>query len=226
MNEEELKALLGENFEGAKEFFKNAVLGNGDYVLKGKSDAEKKALQDKLNEANQKLKANMSEDDQRKADAEAKDALIAQLQEQLKGSKISANQATAIGNIAEATTLIGLKSDDKDLVKFIANIATEDAEKTVEVSQYVNKIIKDAYEKGKAEATKQNGEVPPLCAYHSAASGGAESTGRLCPAGGVRGLLARVPADAHSPRHPRVGIRQPVRAENSVRRCLYARHMV
>ena len=63
MNEEELKALLGENFEGAKEFFKNAVLGNGDYVLKGKSDAEKKALQDKLNEANQKLKANMSEDD-------------------------------------------------------------------------------------------------------------------------------------------------------------------
>ena len=175
MNEEELKALLGENFEGAKEFFKNAVLGNGDYVLKGKSDAEKKALQDKLNEANQKLKANMSEDDQRKADAEAKDALIAQLQEQLKGSKISANQATAIGNIAEATTLIGLKSDDKDLVKFIANIATEDAEKTAEVSQYVNKIIKDAYEKGKAEATKQNlGKLGGFNANGSGNSGDGE----------------------------------------------------
>ena len=175
MNEEELKALLGENFEGAKEFFKNAVLGNGDYVLKGKSDAEKKALQDKLNEANQKLKANMSEDDQRKADAEAKDALIAQLQEQLKGSKISANQATAIGNIAEATTLIGLKSDDKDLVKFIANIATEDEEKTAEVSQYVNKIIKDAYEKGKAEATKQNlGKLGGFNANGSGNSGDGE----------------------------------------------------
>lgn len=175
MNEEELKALLGENFEGAKEFFKNAVLGNGDYVLKGKSDAEKKALQDKLNEANQKLKANMSEDDQRKADAEAKDALIAQLQEQLKGSKINANQATAIGNIAEATTLIGLKSDDKDLAKFIANIATEDAEKTVEVSQYVNEIIKDAYEKGKAEATKQNlGKLGGFNANGSGNSGDGE----------------------------------------------------
>ena len=175
MNEEELKALLGENVEGAKEFFKNALLGNGDYVLKGKSDAEKKALQDKLNEANQKLKANMSEDDQRKADAEAKDALIAQLQEQLKGSKISANQATAIGNIAEATTLIGLKSDDKDLAKFIANIATEDAEKTVEVSQYVNKIIKDAYEKGKAEATKQNlGKLGGFNANGSGNSGDGE----------------------------------------------------
>lgn len=175
MNEEELKALLGENFEGAKEFFKNAVLGNGDYVLKGKSDAEKKALQDKLNEANQKLKANMSEDDQRKADAEAKDALIAQLQEQLKGSQISANQATAIGNITEATTLIGLKSDDKDFLKFIANIATENAEQTAEVSQYVNKIVKDAYEKGKAEATKQNlGKLGGFNANGSGNSGDGE----------------------------------------------------
>ena len=98
----------------------------------------------------------MSEDDKKKADAEAKDALIAQLQEQLKGNKIDANQAKAIGNVAEATTLIGLKSDDKDFLKFIANIATENAEQTVEVSQYVNKLVKDAFEKGKAEATKQN----------------------------------------------------------------------
>lgn len=156
MNEEELKALLGDNFDGAKDFFKNQVLGNGDYVTKGKADAEKKALQDKLNEATQKLKDNMSEDDQKKAEAQAKDELIAQLQEELKGNKISANQAKAIGNVAEATTLIGLKSDDKDFLKFIANIATENADQTVEISQYVNNIVKDAYEKGKAEATKQN----------------------------------------------------------------------
>lgn len=156
MNEEELKALLGENFDGAKDFFKNQVLGNGDYVTKGKADAEKKALQDKLNAANQKLKESMTDDDKRKADEAAKDALIAQLQEELKGNKIDANQAKALGNVAEAVNLIGLKSDDKDFLKFIANIATEDAEQTVEVSQYVNKIVKDAYEKGKAEATKQN----------------------------------------------------------------------
>lgn len=175
MNEEELKALLGDNFDGAKDFFKNQVLGNGDYVTKGKADAEKKALQDKLNEVNQKLKENMSEDDKKKADAEAKDALIAQLQEELKGSKISSNQATAIGNIAEATTLIGLKSDDKDFLKFIANIATENAEQTVEVSQYVNKIVKDAYEKGKAEATKQNlGKLGGFNANGSGNSGDGE----------------------------------------------------
>ena len=156
MNEEELKALLGENFDGAKDFFKNQVLGNGDYVTKGKADAEKKVLQDKLNAANQKLKESMTDEDKRKADEAAKDALIAQLQEELKGNKIDANQAKALGNVAEAVNLIGLKSDDKDFLKFIANIATENAEQTVEVSQYVNKIVKDAYEKGKAEATKQN----------------------------------------------------------------------
>ena len=175
MDEEQLKALLGENFEGAKEFFKNSVLGNGDYVLKGKSEAEKKALQDQLNAANQKIKENMSEDDKKKAEAEAKEALIAQLQEELKGNKIDANQAKAIGNIAEATTLIGLKSDDKDFLKFIANIATENAEQTVEVSQYVNKMVKDAYEKGKAEATKQN--LSKLGGFNANGSGNGSNQG-------------------------------------------------
>lgn len=156
MNEEELKALLGDNYDGAKDFFKNQVLGNGDYVTKGKADADKQALQKQLEEANKKIKENMTDEEQRALDVKAKDDLISKLQEELKGNKIEANQAKAIGNVAEATTLIGLKSDDKDFTNFISNIATEDDTKTVEVSQYVNKIVKEAFEKGKAEATKQN----------------------------------------------------------------------
>lgn len=156
MNEEELKALLGENFDNAKDFFKNQVLGNGDYVTKGKAEADVKALQTKLNEANEKIKANMTDEETKVAEAKAKDDLIAQLQAELSGNKIEANQAKALGNITEATTLVGVKSDDKDLVKFIENIATEDSEKTIEISQYVSKVVKDAYEKGKSEATKQN----------------------------------------------------------------------
>ena len=80
MNEEELKALLGENFDGAKDFFKNQVLGNGDYVTKGKADAEKKALQDKLNAANQKLKENMTDDDKRKAEEARSEEHTSELQ--------------------------------------------------------------------------------------------------------------------------------------------------
>ena len=63
MDEEQLKALLGENFEGAKDFFKGQILNTGDYVNAGKAKAEKDDLQKKLNEANQKIKEKMSDDE-------------------------------------------------------------------------------------------------------------------------------------------------------------------
>lgn len=156
MDEEQLKSLLGDNYEGAKDFFKNQVLGNGEYVNKGKAEAEKSDLQKKLDAANKKIKDSMSADEQKLAEAQAKDDLIASLQEQLKNNSIETSKSKAISGIAEATALVGLKSDDKDFLKFISDISTEDAEKTLGISQYVNKLVKDSYEKGKSEATKQN----------------------------------------------------------------------
>ena len=156
MDEEQLKALLGENFEGAKDFFKGQILNTGDYVNAGKAKAEKDDLQKKLNEANQKIKEKMSDDELKQEEVAAKDKLIEELRKQLTANSIETNKSKAIGVVAEATTLMGIKSDDKDFTSFISNIATEDSEKTVSISQYVNKMIKEAYEKGKSEATKQN----------------------------------------------------------------------
>ena len=156
MDEEQLKQLLGENFDGAKDFFKDQILNTGDYVKAGKAKAEKDDLQKKLDEANQKIKEKMSDDELKQEEFAAKDKLIEDLKKQLIQNSIEANQSKARGGIAEALTLMGIKSDDKDFNSFITNIATEDSEKTVSISQYVNKIIKEAYEKGKSEATKQN----------------------------------------------------------------------
>ena len=156
MDEEQLKELLGENYEGAQEFFKGKVLGGGDYVNKGKADAEKKELEQQLEEAKKQVQDRLSEEEKNQLNVKAKDDMIKQLQEQLLNNKIEANQSKAIGNVAEATTLIGVKTDDKDFTSFISNISTEDTNKTLEISKYVNKLVKDAYEKGKSEATKQN----------------------------------------------------------------------
>lgn len=156
MDEEQLKQLLGENFDGAKDFFKGQILNTGDYVSAGKAKAEKDDLQKKLNEANQKIKEKMSDDELKQEEVAAKDKLIEQLKQQLTQNAIEANQSKAISGVAEATTLMGIKSDDKDFTSFIANIASEDSEKTTSISQYVNRMIKEAYEKGKSEATKQN----------------------------------------------------------------------
>ena len=156
MDEEQLKQLLGENFDGAKDFFKNQVLGGGEYVRKEMADAEKAKLNQALQVANDKIKSKMSDEEKSAADAKAQQELIETLQAQLKAQTLKSNQSQALGNIAEATTLIGIKGDDKDFTKFIENISVEDADKTNEVSKYINKLVKDAYEKGKSEATKQN----------------------------------------------------------------------
>ena len=156
MDEEQLKALLGENFDGAKDFFKGQILNTGDYVNAGKAKAEKDDLQRKLDEANQKIKDKMSDDELKQEEVAAKDKRIEELEKKLAQNAIESSQSKAIGGIAEATTLLGIKSDDKDFVGFIQNIATEDSAKTLSISQYVNKVIKEAYEKGKSEATKQN----------------------------------------------------------------------
>lgn len=177
MDEEKLKELLGENFEGAQDFFKNQVLGNGDYVLSGKAKAEKADLQKKLDEANQKIKEKMSDDEIKAEEVAAKDKLIESLQKQLAANTIDSNKAKAVGGIAEATTLIGLKSDDKEFNEFISNIATEDGDKTLSISKYVNKLVKEAYDKGKSEATKQN--LSKIGGFNANSSGkGSESPER------------------------------------------------
>lgn len=156
MDEEQLKALLGENFDGAKEFFKDQVLGNGDYVRKEMSDASITSLKKQLEDANNTIKAKMTDEEKEKASRDADKATIEDLQKQLAEQIKMTNRSSAVSNITEAIKLAEIKEDDKNLSGFIDNITSDDREKTKFVSKYINDMVKNAYEKGKAEATKQN----------------------------------------------------------------------
>lgn len=156
MDEEQLKTLLGENFDGAKEFFKNQVLGNGDYVRKEMSEANINSLKKQLEDANNTIKAKMTDEEKEKASRDADKATIEDLQKQLAEQVKMANRSSAVSNITEAIKLAEIKEDDKNLSDFIDNITSDDREKTKSVSKYINDMVKNAYEKGKAEATKQN----------------------------------------------------------------------
>lgn len=173
MDEEQLKALLGDNFDGAKDFFKNQVLGNGDYVNKGKAEAEKAELEKQLAAANERIKSTMTDDEKAKAAEKANLKLIEDLKAQLLQKTLEGNQSKALGNMSESLLFTDIKKDDAEFSKFIENISFEDAEKTVETSQYVSKLIKDAYEKGKAEATKQN--LARIGGFNANGSNGSDS---------------------------------------------------
>ena len=162
--EEQLKALLGENYhegmtaEEVQTYFqglgKKEVLESGKYVNKEMSDAETAKLQKQLEEKEKALQAKMTDEEKAALAQAAKDKELQDLKELLAKNTISANNYKALGLTAEARQNADIKDDDTEFSEFLTNIVSDDEEKTTKVSSYVNKIVKAAYEKGKADATK------------------------------------------------------------------------
>ena len=158
--EELMKQILGESYkenmtqEEIQTFFKNQVLGNGDYVNKEKAEAEKKKLQDALNAKNLELQNKMTDDEKKAAADQALKDELEQLKQQLLEGKINNCQYKAISITAKARLNSGIADDDKEFKDFISDIATEDENKTSKIADYINKIAEKAYEKGKSDATK------------------------------------------------------------------------
>ena len=158
--EEQLKELMGESYhegitnEEIQTFFKNSILGGGEYVNKQMAEAEKKKLQDELNKAKASLGEKLT-DDEKKAEADKeREARIKELEQALAKNTLATNSYKALGITAEARLNADIKDDDKEFGEFIDNIVSDDEEKTKKISSYVNKIVKAAYEKGKADMTK------------------------------------------------------------------------
>ena len=159
----ELQKLMGDSYkegltvEDITNFMKGknfADLSQGGYVDVNKYNSEVANLNRQLTEKDNSLKAKMTDDEKALADVKAKDDEIARLTKLLSDNTITTNKSVANSSLVEGLGILGVKSDDKDLSSFIENITTEDASKTTSIAQYVNKLIKDAYEKGKKDSVK------------------------------------------------------------------------
>lgn len=160
-----LQELLGDTYrEGmtideintALSGMKIADLSKGAYVDKNKYDADLKAKNAEIDKKARELHEKMT-DDEKKAAADAeKDALIARLQEDLKNRTIDTNRSKAESLTSEIRTILDIKEDDTAYAEFVSNISGEDSEKTSKLSTYIAKLVKDSYEKGKKDATKNN----------------------------------------------------------------------
>ena len=156
----DLKELLGEAYnegmtaEDVKAIFKKQLLDSGEYVNKGKAEAERKAAEQNAAEYKRQLEAKMTEDEKKKvADADTQ-KLIKELREELAASKSAISKKTAQSSLAEAKLKAGIKDDDKDFEEFVTSISFEDNDKTDKISKYITKIVSNAYEVGKSEAVK------------------------------------------------------------------------
>lgn len=159
---DELKELMGDAYkegmskEDIQAFFKKQVLASGEYTNSGKANAEKKELSDKIAELQSQLDSKMTDDDKKKkADADMQ-KMIEKLQKELSESKSSQSKLSAISKLAEAKISAGIKDGDTEFDDFVTEISFEDGTKTDKISNYVAKLVKNAYEAGKSEAVKNN----------------------------------------------------------------------
>lgn len=158
----DLAEILGEDYkegmtaEDVSAVFEKRILNTGRYTNKDKADADSRASQKTIQELKDQLKGKMTDEELSK---EKQKEFESKLQEALDANtllKKQISQTTAEAQIAEAKSILDIKADDKDFQKFISNISSEDSAVTKETSSYVMKMVKDAYEKGKAEVTKQS----------------------------------------------------------------------
>lgn len=162
---DELKALMGENYqegmsvEEIGNFFKGkkfADLSTGKYVDKNKYESDVNDLNSQLKAKKDELNAKLT-DDEKSAKAQAdKDKEIEDLKKLLSENKVLTNKATVKGTMSESKTLLDIKDDNNDYNSFVDNITSEDGDKSTSIASYVAKLVKDAYEKGKKDATKNN----------------------------------------------------------------------
>lgn len=160
-----LKEMLGDaykegmTFEEVSNFFegkKFADLSTGNYVDKNKYESEVNSLKTQLSEKDTALKNRMSDDEKVKLAQQEKDAEIEKLKEMLTNTAITGNKNTVNGITLSAREILGLDANDENYVSFVDNITTEDDTKSTSIATYVTKLVKDAYEKGKKDATKDD----------------------------------------------------------------------
>ena len=159
--DEELKKIMGEAYkedmtaDDIKTFFKNQVLGDGKYVNKEMAEAEKKKLQDALNAKDLELQNKMTDDEKKQAADKALQEELETLKAELLKGKVNSNEYKAMSITAKSRLNAGITDDDKEFTTFINSISSEDEAKTSNIANYINTLVEKAYEKGKADITKE-----------------------------------------------------------------------
>lgn len=160
-----LKELLGEGYkegmsiqeiETALSGKKLADLSSGQYVDKNKFENETKTLKEQLKAKEDALKSKMTDEEKLNQTQVEKDKELETLRNLLKQTQAGSNKDKALALVSESKTILGIKEDDKDFDAFLSHIVTEDTEKVRGISTYVNKLIKDAYDKGKKDNSKDS----------------------------------------------------------------------
>lgn len=147
----------GMTFDEVATFFEGknfADLSTGAYVDKNKYDNQVNNLTKQLNETKSQLNEKLTDEEKSAKASQQQADRIAELEGLLKENTVASNKSLVNNIMTNSRDILGLDANDKDYISFVDNITTEDGTKTTNVANYIAKVIKDSYEKGKQDALK------------------------------------------------------------------------
>ena len=157
-----LKEILGEDYkenmtdEEINSAMEKRFLATGKYENKEKVDAERRLSAQKQKDLEAKIKSKLTDDELSKKEMEDLKAELESIKAEKAESDKKHSRTISSANMAEAKTLLEIKEADKEFEEFITAISGENSEIAAKTSSYVMRLVKDAYEKGKAFATKES----------------------------------------------------------------------
>ena len=147
----------GMSFEEVANFFEGknyADLSTGNYVDKDKYNKQVNNLTQQLNDTKNELNAKLTDEEKNSRASQEQAQEIERLKQLLSQNTISSNKNVVNSVLMGSRDILGIEANDKDFDTFVDNITTEDDKKTSAIANYVSKVVKDAYDKGKQDATK------------------------------------------------------------------------
>lgn len=158
-----LKEMLGDSykegmsFDDVATFFEGknyADLSTGAYVDKNKYDNQVNNLTKQLNDTKTQLNNKLTDEEKNAQASQQQADRIKELEGLLKANTVASNKSLVNNIMTGSRDILGLEATDKEYLSFVDSISTEDSDKTTKVANYISKIVKDAYEKGKKDADK------------------------------------------------------------------------
>jgi len=158
-----LQEMLGDSYkedmtlDDVAKFFEGknyADLSTGNYVDKNKFDNQVNDLTKKLNDAKSQLQSKLTDEEKKNAESQQQADRIKELEGLLKQNTVASNKTLVNNTLTNVRDTLGVEATDKEYNSFVDNITGEDANKTTSVANYISKLVKDSYEKGKQDALK------------------------------------------------------------------------
>lgn len=135
---------------------KFADLSTGNYVDVNKYKADLQAKDGEIQKQAEALHQKMTDDEKKAAAVAEKDDYIKRLEEQVRNQAIDTNRTKAQTLTNDVRTILDIKDGDESYDSFLNTLSNVEGDQSSKVAAYVNKLVKESYEKGKKDATKDS----------------------------------------------------------------------